>query len=105
MNNFTFEELQNKLIAEEKLTIPYSAIMAENAMYRFEPAVREGVEKWLSGQLTRDFAVGEITLGDVLDELGGTLFQALCFMDVLMKDPERMNNGLWTVWRDHVYVD
>ena len=35
--------LQNRLMVKEKLPIAYAAILAEEALHRFDPRVREGV--------------------------------------------------------------
>lgn len=103
MNPISFNHLQSRLIADEKLTLPYAAIMAENAIYRFEPEVRQGVQLWLDGALTRDFAVGDTSIGEIQDEVGGSLFQALCILDILTKDPARAEDAVWLVREDQTH--
>jgi len=103
MNPISFNHLQSRLIADEKLTLPYAAIMAENAIFRFEPEVRGGVQQWLDGTLTKDFSVGDTSLGEIQDEVGGSLFQALCILDILTKDPARVEDAVWLVREDRIY--
>lgn len=98
-----FTRLQTKLAAEEKLTLPYAAILADMALNRFDERVRKGVILWLDGNLTEDFEVEDTALYEILDELDGSMFQALCIMDMLLKDPERVRQAIWNVGEDTIY--
>ena len=82
------QKLQNKLMAEERLPIAYAAILAENALFRFDERVREGVKQYIAGTLTEDFSVEDISLADIRGEVGLEGFAALCFLDVYIKRPE-----------------
>ena len=80
--------LQTRLMAEVNLPIAYAAILAENALNRFDPRVLEGVKLWMNGQLSDDFSVGDATIGEIRECAGLTGFQALCYMDVYLKHPD-----------------
>ena len=103
MSNHLLADLQLKLINEEKLTLPYAAILAENALYRFEPSVREGVLLWMSGLLDSGFTVEEKSLADIQSEIGCSLFQALCVLDILVKGPERVKGAMWIIPVDRTH--
>ena len=97
------KELQFKLMADEKLSIIHAAIMADNVLNRFDPRVREGAFLWLQNQLTDSFQVEEITLGDVQEELNVSSFQALCIMDIYLKNPDFIPRAEWFLkgaWRE-----
>ncbi len=81
-------ELQNKIILEENVPLACAAILAENALYRFDERVQAGVVQWVKGELTTDFSVGDISLADIQDEIGVSLFQALCVMDIYLKNAD-----------------
>lgn len=98
-----FTRLQAKLVAEEKMSFPYAAILADLALNRFDERVRKGVILWLDGKLTEDFEVEDYTVYEILDDLDGSMFQALCIMDMLLKDPEAVRNIIWTVAEDTIY--
>lgn len=78
--------MQTKITTEENISLSYAAVLAENALCRFDERVREGVLRWVDGSLTADFAVENISLADIQQEIGGSLFQALCVMDIFLKN-------------------
>lgn len=90
-----FTRLQAKLVAKEKLSLPYAAIMAENALYRFDERVREGVILWLDDKLTEEFEVEGYALYEFFKEAKVSLFQALCMLDILLKDPKVLKKAFW----------
>lgn len=97
--------LQLKLVAEEELPLAYAAIQAENALYRFDERVQEGVKLWLAGELTDAFAVGDISLADIQYELGCTQFQALSVMDIYLKNPDFVPVAQWTEEKDFIATE
>ena len=101
----TFARLQSQLIEKEGLTIGYSAIMAEHALYRFEPEIRDAVMLWLDGTLTNDFAAAGMTIEEVLENVQGSQFMALCILDIAAKDPTRVEEATWNIGEDNIYVD
>lgn len=103
MKHNLFAELQRKLANEENLSLPYAGILAENALYRFEPAVREGVLLWMNGLLSDDFAVAGKSIKAIRAEIASTPFQSLCVLDILVKDPERVSGGLWIIPVDRTH--
>jgi len=103
MKNNLFAELQLKLANEENLSLPYAAILAENALYRFEPAVREGVLLWLSGLLNADFAVDGKSIAEIHAEIGTSTFQSLCVLDILVKNAEHVRGAMWIIPMDRTH--
>lgn len=95
-----FTRLQAKLVAEEKLSFPYAAIMTENALYRFDERVREGVILWLDGKLTEEFEVEGYALYEFFKEAKVSMFQALCMLDILLKDPKVLKKAIWGIKAD-----
>lgn len=81
-------QLQNKLRATEKLSVAQAAILADNVLNRFENQAREGVLLWLNDKLTDEFAVGGLSVGEVRRMTGVSPFEALCFLDIHMKNPD-----------------
>lgn len=94
--------LQAKISTEENLPLAYAAILAENALYRFDKRVQAGVKQWLDGTLADSFAVEDISLADIQYEIGGSLFQALSVMDIYLKNPEFIPTALWGEAKDFV---
>lgn len=94
--------LQAKISTEENLPLAYAAILAENALYRFDKRVQDGVKQWLDGTLADSFAVEDISLADIQYEIGGSLFQALSVMDIYLKNPEFIPTALWGEAKDFV---
>ena len=93
-------KLQNKIFLEENIPLAYAAIMAENALYRFDERVQCGVVQWVSGELKEDFTVEDISLADIRYEIGGSLFQALCVMDIYLKNNEFIPMATWFEMRE-----
>ena len=91
----TIKALQSKIMVEENVSIVYAAILTDNALNRFDPRVREGVLLWLNDHLTGDFAVKDISVTDIQDELEITPFQALCVMDMYLKNPDFITKSEW----------
>lgn len=98
-------ELQTKIVLEEKVSLAYAAILAENALYRFDPRVREGVLAWLNGTLTDSFAVAEVPLKEIREYCGGSLFQALCILDIFLKNGEFVKMVEWVERSDFIDVE
>ncbi len=86
--------LQNKLIVKEKLPIAYAAVLTEEALHRFDPRVLEGVRLWMKDELTPEFAVEDATIAEIEENFGLTGFQALCLMDIYLKDPDFVVNDI-----------
>ena len=90
-NNYSINEarqLQSKLMMDEGLPIAYSAILADEALNRFDARVREGVRLWMKGQLTDDFTVEDASIAEIKEYVGLEGFQALCYMDIYLKNPD-----------------
>lgn len=87
--------LQNKITLEENVPLAYSAVLAENALYRFDKRVQAGVVQWANDKLKDDFTVEDISLADIQYEIGGSLFQALCVMDLYLKNPDFIPMATW----------
>lgn len=81
-------QLQGKLQRDEHLSIAYAAILADNAMNRFDERVREGVRLWMKGELKDDFTVEDASIGEIREYVGLEGFQALCYMDIYLKKPD-----------------
>lgn len=88
-------DLQNKMIVEENVPIAYAAILAENALFRFDERVQAGVVQWVKGQLTDSFSVEDISVADIQDEIGCSMFQALCVMDIYLKNADFIPMASW----------
>lgn len=80
--------LQNLLMVKENLPVAYAAILAEEALHRFDPRVLEGVRMWMKDELPADFAVEDASLAEIEEFSGLTGFSALCLMDIYLKDPD-----------------
>ncbi len=80
--------LQGKLQWDEKLPIAYAAILTDNALNRFDERVKEGVRLWMKGELTDDFTVEDASIGEIREYTGLEGFQALCYMDIYLKNPD-----------------
>lgn len=96
----TIRDAQRKIIHEEKVPRAYAAILVENMLYRFDERVQEGVGLWLRNELTEDFTVEDISLADIRYEIGGSLFQALCVMDIYLKNPSFIPEASWFTKED-----
>lgn len=98
----TIKAMQAKIMTDEKMSIVPAAIMTDNVLNRFDPRVREGALLWLEDRLTDEFQVDDISVADVRDELDVTPFQALCVMDIYLKNPvfipraDWFLRGVWT---------
>ena len=95
------QELQLKLMDKEKLSLSLAAILTDSALNRFDGRVLEGVRLWMKDQLTDDFEVEEISMADIQEETGLTGFQALCFLDIYLKNPEFAENDV--MWFERMY--
>lgn len=105
MQESLFARFQDALMQREELPIAYAAILAENALYRFEEETRAGALLWLEEQLNDDFAARGISIGDVTLETGvKTAFQALCVLDIVLKDPARTQDAIWSMRRDELHA-
>lgn len=105
MQESLFARLQDALIRREGLSLAYAAILAENALYRFEEETRAGALLWLEDQLNDDFAARGISIGEVILETGvKTAFQALCALDIVLKDPARTADAIWSMRRDELHA-
>ena len=91
----TIKEMQAKIMVEENMPIIQAAILTDNVLNRFDPRVREGAILWMQDRLTDDFTVEDISLADVRDELEVTPFQALCVMDIYLKNPDFIPRADW----------
>lgn len=80
--------LQSKLQLEENLPIAYAAILAEEALHRFDARVLEGVRLWMKGELTDDFTVEDASIAEIREYAGLDGFKALAYMDIYLKDPD-----------------
>lgn len=98
-------DLQRKITIDEQVPRAYAAILAENALYRFDERVQEGVAQWVKGDLTKDFTVEDISLEDIQFEIGGSLFQALCVMDVYLKNNAFIPMASWFEKEDAIDVE
>jgi len=87
--------LQSKITLEENLPLAYAAILAENALFRFDPRVREGVYLWMADELNDSFMIEDISIADIQEEIGGSLFQALSVMDIFLKNDEFIPKARW----------
>lgn len=105
MQESLFARLQDALVRREGLSLAYAAILAENALYRFEEETRAGAILWLEDQLSDDFAARGISIGEVILETGvKTVFQALCALDIVLKDPARTADAIWSMRRDELHA-
>ena len=105
MQESIFARLQDALVRREGLSLAYAAILAENALYRFEEETRAGALLWLEDQLSDDFAARRISIGEVILETGvKTAFQALCALDIVLKDPARTADAIWSMRRDELHA-
>lgn len=98
----TIQALQAKLMVEEEQNAAYAAILAENALYRFDERVREGVMLWLKDELTDDFGVEDITLEEIQEETGVSAFGALCIMDIFIKNEAYVQMATWVERSDSI---
>lgn len=98
-------DLQRKIIIDEQVPRAYAAILTENALYRFDERVQEGVAQWVKGELTEDFAVEGLSLADIQFEIGGSLFQALCVMDICIKNNAFIPMASWFETEDTIDVE
>lgn len=96
--------LQSRLAREEGLSLPWAAIVAEDALYRFEPELRGAALDWLEDRLDPNFAVNGVSVAEIREETAATPFQALCILDSLTKDPARLQGAVWKLWRDDLHV-
>lgn len=96
-------EVQNKIILEENVSHACAAILAENALNRFDERVQAGVVQWAKGELTADFTVGDISLADIQDEIGVSLFEALCVMDIYLKNADFIPMARWFTVKEMPY--
>ena len=105
MQESIFARLQDALVRREGLSLAYAAVLAENALYRFEEETRAGALLWLEDQLSDDFAAHGISIGEVILETGvKTAFQALCALDIVLKDPARTADAIWSMRRDELHA-
>ncbi len=98
-------DLQSKIIIDEQVPRAYAAILTENALHRFDERVQEGVSLWIKGELTEDFTVEDISLADIQYEIGGSLFQALCVMDIYLKNSTFIPMVSWFEKEDRIDVE
>ena len=96
--------LQVKLSSEEGLPVAYAAILAEHALFQYDKRVRAGVLQWLDGTLTDAFTVEDLSLADIQQEIGCSLFQALSVMDIYLRNPEYSPSVLRNEARDFVGI-
>ena len=94
--------LQMKLIVDENQNMMYAALLAENALYRFDERVQAGVRLYLQGELTDDFTVEDMTLGDIRLRMGASPFCALNLMDIALKNEKFVKLAMWIEGRDTV---
>lgn len=87
--------LQNKIVLEENVSLAHAAILAENALFRFDERVQAGVVQWVRGELTDSFSVEDISVADIQYEIGCSVFQALCVMDIYLKNADFIPVANW----------
>lgn len=101
--NETFAQMQKRLIAEEGLSPAWAAILAETALYRFGPDAQAAALEWMNGNLEEGRTIGGVSVAEVRGDTGATAFQAICILDSLNTDPDRLQPAVWQIWRDDIH--
>lgn len=98
----TIQALQVKLMTEEEHNAAYAAVLAENALFRFDERVREGVMLYIEDELTDDFGVEDMTIGEIREETDVSAFCALCMLDIYIKNEAYLQMATWVERSDSI---
>ena len=88
MANISFGKLQGKLIAAEHYNVIDAAILTEVVIDKFSDDVRNAVLEWVDGKDIRSNEFDGVTVQDIIDEIGCSVFQALCILNALQEKPD-----------------
>lgn len=99
-----FNEIQTRLIYEEKLPVAYAAVMAAQALFDFQPELQQAVRQWAEGKSVAHAALGEYSVADIQEEIGGSEFQALCMLNMTAKYPRCFDDAVLFLPQDSVEV-
>jgi len=94
--------LQSLLESREGLPLRYAALIALTVAHDFSPELLDGVQAWMDGTLTADFAAADCSLQDIMDDTGAGLFEALCMLNLQLSHPERIEDALWVLRGDEL---
>lgn len=100
-----FHQIQLRLISEEKLPVPYAAVMAATALYDFDPTLRSAVEQWAAGESVSQHSLQETSVQDIRDEIGGSEFQAMCVLNMVARHPGCFENAVLNLHHDRVEIE
>ena len=97
-----FHTIQTRLVSEEKLPIAYAAIMAAEALYGFQPELKQAVQQWAEGKSVAKTKLGEHTVESIQREIGGSEFQALCLLSMSARHPGCFDEAVLFLPQDSV---
>lgn len=99
-----FHKIQLRLISEEKLPVPYAAVMAATALFDFDPALRSAVEQWAAGESVANCSLKDTSVQDIRNEIGGSEFQAMCVLNLVARYPSCFENAVLNLHHDQVRI-
>lgn len=105
MADISFGKLQGKLIASEHYSVIDSAILTELVINRFSDDVRNTVFEWAEGKDITSSEIDGVTVQDIVDELGCSVFQALCILNALKDKPDCFDLATFILKTDEVMED
>ena len=97
-----FNEIQTRLIRDEKLPLAYAAVMAAQALNDFQPELQQAVRQWAEGKSVAQAALGDHTVEKIQREIGGSEFQALCLLSMSARHPGCFDEAVLFLPQDSV---
>lgn len=98
----TFNDLQNKLIIEEKMDTVHAAILAADIQNYYSEPAKKAISAWTLGEDISSTIIGSMSVADIIDELNCSPFKAVCILDAIEKDPSIFEDAVLVLWKDGI---
>ncbi len=102
MDRELFSKIQCRLVEEEKLPIPYAAVLAAQALYDFAPELQQAVLHWANGESVAGAELDGTAVEEIQEEIGGSEFLGLCVLNQVVRHPGCFEAAVLNVQRDFV---
>lgn len=102
MEESIFNKIQTKLIEEENMSLVMSAIMTADIVNQYDAIVRTAIISWAEGKDVTGFSIDDTGVTDIMAEINCSVFQALCILNGIHKNPECFMDAVFVSWKDDV---
>ena len=93
--------VQGKISREAHVPMLLAGILANTALNRFDERLLPALDAWMQGRPDPELTVEGIRVADLQEELGCGYFEALCFLDAMLANPDFGDQILYD-WEDRI---